>query len=63
MADGSFYWNLLHGPLQNPVLQNKTLAANLVDVAKIINALAEIAPAQVVADTVVAFVKYKESQS
>jgi len=29
----------------------------------VINALAEIAPAQVVADTVVAFVKYKEAQS
>jgi hypothetical protein len=54
---------MLHGPLQNPIHNKPILAANLADVAKIINAMAEIAPAQVVADTVVAFVKYKESQS
>jgi len=52
------------GRLDSKTLRmNPTLAANLVDVARIINALAEIAPAQVVADAVVAFVKYKESQS
>jgi hypothetical protein len=61
---GAFHWTAGDGFEVNVgIAASETLPANLVEVAKIINALAEIAPAQVVADTVVAFVKYKESQS
>lgn len=59
--DGSFYWDDPSDKMHSPIERHLTLAANLPEAAEIINRLAPVAPAEVVAAAVVAFVKSKEA--
>jgi len=59
-SHGGIEWSDSPWHYGKPLRVNPTLAANLPAVARIINALAPITPAEVVAGAVVEFVKYKE---